>query len=87
MFLFFKNWNLIYNSDVLWITFLWYFLYLGLSTYLTELVKPIKLMNCFLGSDIEAVIALNLKKIKLEKYFLDGFVIWINKSPNTNIPD
>lgn len=75
MFLFFKNWNLIDNSDIPWIIFLWYFLCLGLSKYLTELVKSVKLVNCFLGSDIEEVIPLNLKKkIKPEKYFLDGLI-------------
>ena len=36
--------------------------HLGWSKNLTELVKPVELTNCFLGSEIEEVIPLNLEK-------------------------
>lgn len=38
------------------------FPYLDWSKTLTELVKPVQHMNCFLDSEIEEAISLNLKK-------------------------
>lgn len=62
------------------------FPHMGWNKNFRELVKPVNLMNCFLGR-IKAVISLNFNKIKLENYFLDGLIIWANKSPNTYIPN
>lgn len=80
MSIFFKNWNLIYNSDILWHIYLQYFPCLDSSKYLTELVKPIKLVNCFLGSEIEKVISLNLKTyLCWEATF---WMSWLHESTN-----